>query len=217
MDYDEAIRLYGIDKPDLRLPAFTDVRDCFTAENLQELAINANLPVIAIRTPKVGELSRKERDDIKPMFHAKGGARVYEDFKRIGNKYPDAAAAIAKKTAMEDGDLIVLVAGSAQAGPQTAMPSHRKVTPAELAIYASAGLLRLALAQNMPTGTASSRRPAIRRRITASCGSPTSPCLSGTRARSSGWRRIIPSPRRTNRTWPARSRESSRSTIRSRR
>jgi len=147
MDYDEAIRLYGIDKPDLRLPAFTDVRDCFSPENLQELAINANLPVIAIRTPKVGELSRKERDDIKPMFHAKGGARVYEDFKRIGNKFPDAAAAIAKKTAMEEGDLIVLVAGSAQAGPQTEMPSHRKVTPAELAIYASAGLLRLALAQ----------------------------------------------------------------------
>jgi aspartyl-tRNA synthetase len=147
MDYDEAIRLYGIDKPDLRLPAFTDVRDCFSAENLQELAINANLPVIAIRTPKVGELSRKERDDVKPMFHSKGGARVYEDFKRIGNKYPDAAAAIAKKAGIEDGDLIVLVAGSVQAGPQTAMPAHRKVTPAELAIYASAGLLRLALAQ----------------------------------------------------------------------
>src|SRR5437016_2355024 len=72
MSYDEAIRLYGIDKPDLRLPAFADVRDCFTAENLQELAINPNLPVIAIRTPRVGELSRKERDDIKPMFHAKG-------------------------------------------------------------------------------------------------------------------------------------------------
>ncbi len=147
MDYDEAIRLYGIDKPDLRLPAFTDVRDCFTPENLQELAINANLPVIAIRTPKVGELSRKERDDIKPMFHSKGGARVYEDFKRIGNKYPDAAAAIAKKTTMEEGDLMVLVAGAAQAGPHTAMPAHRKVTPSELAIYASAGLLRLALAQ----------------------------------------------------------------------
>ncbi len=147
MDYDEAIRQYGIDKPDLRLPPFTDVRDCFTPENLQELAINANLPVIAIRTPKVGELSRKERDDIKPMFHSKGGARVYEDFKRISNKYPEAAAAIVKKTAIEDGDLVVLVAGSAQAGPQTAMPAHRKVTPAELAIYASAGLLRLALAQ----------------------------------------------------------------------
>ncbi len=147
MDYDEAIRQYGIDKPDLRIPPFTDVKDCFTAENLQELTINPNLPLIAIRTPKVGELSRKERDDIKPMFHSKGGARVYEDFKRIGNKYPEAAAAIAKKTGMGEGDLIVLVAGSAQTGPQTAMPAHRKVTPAELAIYASAGLLRLALAQ----------------------------------------------------------------------
>jgi len=147
MDYDEAIRLYGIDKPDLRLPPFTDVRDCFTPENLQELAINANLPVTAIRTPKVGELSRKERDDIKPMFHAKGGAKIFEDFKRIGSKFPEAAAAITKKSAAQDGDLIVLVAGSAQTGPQTALPAHRKVTPAELAIYASAGLLRLALAQ----------------------------------------------------------------------
>jgi len=147
MDYDEAIRQYGIDKPDLRLPAFTDVRGCFTAQNLEELAINANLPLIAIRTPRVSELSRKERDDIKPMFHSKGGAKIFEDFKRIGNKFPDAAAAIAEKTGMEEGDLIVLVAGSAQAGPQTAMPAHRKVTPAELAIYASAGLLRLALAQ----------------------------------------------------------------------
>ena len=147
MDYDEAIRLYGIDKPDLRLPAFTDVRGCFTPENLQELAINPNLPVSAIRTPKVGELSRKERDDIKPMFHSKSGARIFEDFKRIASKFPEAAAAIAKKIGMEGSDLIVLVAGSAQAGPQTAMPAHRKVTPQELAIYASAGLLRLALAQ----------------------------------------------------------------------
>jgi aspartyl-tRNA synthetase len=149
IDYDEAIRLYGIDKPDLRLPAFTDVRECFAAANLQELAINTNLPVVAIRTPKVGELSRKERDDIKPMFHAKGGAKIFEDFKRIGNKFPEAAAAITKKAGMQDGDLIVLVAGGAQTGPQTPVSGHRhhKVTPQELAIYASAGLLRLALAQ----------------------------------------------------------------------
>jgi aspartyl-tRNA synthetase len=152
MDYDEAIRLYGIDKPDLRLPAFTDVRDCFAAENLQELAINPNLPVIAIRTPKVGELSRKERDDIKPMFHARGGSKIFEDFKRITNKFPEAAGAITKKAGMAEGDLIVIVAGSSQAGSaqtgqQAAVSEHRKVTPQELAIYASGGLLRLALAQ----------------------------------------------------------------------
>ena len=147
MDYDEAIRLYGIDKPDLRLPAFTDAKDCFAPAELQDLAINPNLPVIALRIPKVGELSRKERDDIKPMFHSKGGARVFEDFKRIASKFPDAAAKLRAKAQAADDDLIVLVVGSAQSGPQTLLPSHRKVTPQELAIYASAGLLRLALAQ----------------------------------------------------------------------
>jgi aspartyl-tRNA synthetase len=81
------------------------------------------------------------------MFHAKGGAKLFEDFKRIGNKFPEVAAAITKKTEMEDGDLMVLVAGSAQSGPQAMVSGHRKVTPHELAIYASAGLLRLALAQ----------------------------------------------------------------------
>src|SRR5271167_546385 len=147
MDYDEAIRLYGIDKPDLRLPALVDVKECFAPENLQQLALNTNLPVVAIRIPKVGELSRAERDAIKPLFISKGGAKVFEDFKRIEKNFPEAAAKISAKAAVETGDLIVLVAGSSQTGEQTALPTHRKVTPAELAIYASAGLLRLALAQ----------------------------------------------------------------------
>ncbi len=147
MDYDEAIRLYGIDKPDLRLPAFADVKDCFSAEDLKQLAIDASLPVIAIRIPKVGELSRAERDSIKPLFVSKGGARVFEDFKRIENKFPEAAAKISSRSGTESGDLIVLVVGSAQAGEQTALGGKRKVTPSELAIYVSAGLLRLALAQ----------------------------------------------------------------------
>jgi aspartyl-tRNA synthetase len=147
MDYDEAIRLYGIDKPDLRLPAFVDVKDCFAAENLQQLALNTNLPVVAIRIPKVGELSRAERDAIKPLFISKGGAKVFEDFKRIEKNFPEAAAKISAKATVEAGDLVVIVAGSAQTGEQTTLPTHRKVTPQELAIYASAGLLRLALAQ----------------------------------------------------------------------
>ncbi|MGA3104812.1 MAG: aspartate--tRNA ligase [Terriglobales bacterium] len=148
MDYDEAMRQYGIDKPDLRLPAFTDVADCFTPADLETLAINPELPVIAIRTPHVGELSRKERDDIKPLFVSKGGARVFEDFKRIETKFPEAGAKVRAKAGAAADDLLVLVVGSAQTGKTDAHPaSKRKVTPAEMAIYASAGLLRVALAQ----------------------------------------------------------------------
>ncbi len=148
MDFDDAIRQYGIDKPDLRLPAFTDVGDCFSPTDLETLAIHKDLPVIAIRIPHVGELSRKERDDIKPLFVAKGGARVFEDFKRIETKFPDAGAKVRLKAGAAEDDLLVLVVGSAQAGSSgDAHPASKRVTPAELAIYASAGLLRVALSQ----------------------------------------------------------------------
>src|SRR5467141_2995773 len=147
MDYDEAIRQFGIDKPDLRLPALAEVHDCFTPGDLAQLAINQDLPVVAIRIPGVGELSRKERDDIKPLFVAKGGARVFEDFKRIENKFPEAAAKVRNKAGAAADDLVVLVVGSAQSGKDDHPAQKRKVTPAELAIYASAGLLRVALGQ----------------------------------------------------------------------
>ena len=147
MDYDEAIRRFGIDKPDLRLPEFTEVRDCFAASDLETLAVNPDLPVIAIRIPKVGELSRKERDEIKPMFNSKGGAKLFEDFKRIEKNFPEAARKIQEKCGAAADDLIVLVSGSAQSGREDHPAGKRKVTPHELAIYASAGLLRVALGQ----------------------------------------------------------------------
>ena len=67
------------------------------ARRSRTLAINKDLPVIAIRIPHVGELSRKERDDIKPLFVSKGGARVFEDFKRIENKFPEAGAKVRER------------------------------------------------------------------------------------------------------------------------
>ena len=150
MDFDDAMRQYGIDKPDLRVPAFTDVADCFAPDELQGLAINKDLPVIAIRIPHVGELSRKERDDIKPLFVSKGGARVFEDFKRIENKHPEAGCrkSVRKRARRRTICWCWWWARRAPAQPETSIPaSKRKVTPAEMAIYASAGLLRVALAQ----------------------------------------------------------------------
>src|SRR2546421_10438625 len=148
MDYDEAIRLYGIDKPDLRLPAFTDVRDCFTAENFQTLAVNPNLPVIAIRIPKIGELSRKERDEIKPLLTAKGGAKLFEDFKRLEKSFPEAAAKIRQQSRAEAEDLIVVVAGDGKPAEHKSEGGVKpEVRQHDHAVYTAAGLLRVALAQ----------------------------------------------------------------------
>jgi aspartyl-tRNA synthetase len=148
MSYDEAIRLYGSDKPDMRLPAMTDVRDAFTAENLQALGVSGTLPVVAIRIPKVGELSRKERDDIKPLFVSKGGARLFEDFKRLEKNFPEAAAKIRQKSGAQPDDLIVIVAGDAKPGEHKSEGGVKpEVKQHDHAVYTSAGLLRVALGQ----------------------------------------------------------------------
>ena len=85
------LRMYGIDKPDMRLPALTDVRDAFASENLDALGIDANLPVVAVIIPNVGELSRKERDDLRLLYPAKlaqQGIKVFDDSKRLEKSYP---------------------------------------------------------------------------------------------------------------------------------
>ncbi len=148
MSYDEAIRLYGSDKPDMRLPAMTDVREAFTAADLTTLAVNPSLPIVAIRIPQVGELSRKDRDEVKPLFIAKGSAKLFEDFKRMEKNFPQAAASIREKSAAEASDLLVVVAGDSKPGEHKSEGGVKpEVKQHDHAVYTAAGLLRIALAQ----------------------------------------------------------------------
>ena len=150
MTYDQAIRLYGSDKPDLRLPAMVEVREMFPPDALETLKLDPKLPVVAIRTPKVGELSRKERDDIKVLFGERPGAKVFEDIKRLEKTWPDAIAKIRAATKAEADDLVVLVAGPQRSEAEIAKDNARRgttVTPSESRVYMAAGTLRMDLAK----------------------------------------------------------------------
>ena len=141
MSYDEAIRKYGIDKPDMRLPEMVDVREAFAEENLNALTLDPRLPVVAVKIPKVGELSRKERDDNKQFFKATG-PKLIDDLKRLEKSFPDAAIKIRQKTSATEQDLLVIVGGSPGEN-RSAIQSRN----AAAAVYTAAGQFRLALAQ----------------------------------------------------------------------
>src|SRR5205823_6122927 len=106
MKYDDAIRRYGIDKPDMRLPEMTDVREAFTEENLNALNLDPLLPVVAVRIPKIGELSRKERDDNKQLAAPKPGVKVIDDLKRLEKSFPDAITKLRATAEAELEDLL---------------------------------------------------------------------------------------------------------------
>ena len=146
--YDEAMRQFGIDKPDLRLPGLIDVKTAFAESDLVTLAIDPALPVVALRIPRVGELSRKERDDNRPLFDTRKGAKYIDDLKRLEKSFPEAVVKVCKLAGTEDGDLLIIVAGDAASHIQASdTKSEGRLSEREIAVYSAAGNFRVELAK----------------------------------------------------------------------
>jgi aspartyl-tRNA synthetase len=128
--YAEAMRHYGIDKPDTRIPPMQPVEDL-----LPDLAANG-LPLQAIVIPGTGPASRKERDELK-AFGQERGLRVYDDAKRLDRDYPDQMAKVRERAKAGENDLLLLAAWAGE--PK----GHRP----EETVYQACGQLRLQAAQ----------------------------------------------------------------------
>ena len=130
LTYAEAMRSYGSDKPDCRIPPMHPVEDL-----LPELA-NNNLPLVAIHIPATGAPSRKERDELK-AFGQERGLRVYDDAKRLEREHAEPMAKVRARCGAGENDLLVLAtwAGAAK--------GHRP----EETVYQACGQLRLHCAQ----------------------------------------------------------------------
>ena len=131
MPYTEAMRLYGSDKPDLRVKLeFTDLTDVMKDVDFKVFAQAATTEgsrVVALRVPKGGSISRSEIDSYTKfvsIYGAKGLAwiKVNEVAKGrdglqspiVKNLHDAALAEMLKRTGAQDGDLIFFGADRAK-------------------------------------------------------------------------------------------------------
>ncbi len=129
MSYDEAIRRYGNDKPDMRLPAMVDVREAMTPEELEEFAVKFKVrrefPVQVIRIPKAGEISGTERRTIGTYGayqHVQGPSfvQLMTDPKRFAKDSPALSEKVVKFAGVEADDLWLMAARRTEGAEQTA-------------------------------------------------------------------------------------------------
>ncbi len=128
--YAQAMRSYGIDKPDMRIPPFHCVEDL-----LPDLTSHG-LPLVAIRIPKVGAVSRSERDALKD-FGKERGLRVFDDPKRLDRDSPEAMTQVRARIGFQEDDLLLVAGWSGE--PKGHRPDETVLT--------ACGQLRLHAAQ----------------------------------------------------------------------
>jgi len=126
LTYAQAMRHYGSDKPDRRIPPMHPVEDL-----LPELA-NAGMPLVAIHIPGTGAPTRKERDEFK-AFGQERGLRVYDDSKRLERDFAGPMAQVRERCGAGENDLLFLAAWAGE--PK----GHRP----EETVYQACGQLRL--------------------------------------------------------------------------
>jgi aspartyl-tRNA synthetase len=131
MTYDDAIRLYGSDKPDLRVPMqLTELTDLMRDVDFKVFKGAAELAdgrVAALRVPGGGEMPRSEIDaytELVKIYGAKGLAYIKVNDKAKGrdglqspivkNLHDAALAAILERTGAKDGDVIFFGADRAK-------------------------------------------------------------------------------------------------------
>jgi aspartyl-tRNA synthetase len=132
LTFEEAMRQYGSDKPDLRVPPFYCVEDLFPGAGLTA----EGLPLVAIHIPRVGPLSRRERDEFKAAGQERG-LRVFDDAKRLDRDYPEHMAKVRERVKPGEEDLLVLVGWAGE----------RKGALPERTVLEAAGQFRVHLAQ----------------------------------------------------------------------
>jgi aspartyl-tRNA synthetase len=130
--YAQAMRMYGSDKPDLRIPPFHCVEDLFAGTAL----VSDDLPLVAIHIPETGQLSRKERDEIK-TFGQERGLRVYDDVKRLERDFAGPLAQVRERVKPGEEDLLILAAWAGE--KKGALPDQTMLQ--------ACGQLRLYIAQ----------------------------------------------------------------------
>jgi aspartyl-tRNA synthetase len=131
LSYSDALEKYGSDKPDLRLPPMARVDDVFPEE------MTKGMPLMAIRVPKVGVLSRREREEVCKGIAEERKLKVYDDLNGLAKKFAEPVEVVRQRLGVEEGDLVLLVTLQEPAkGPRP-----------EYAVYQAAGALRVHASQ----------------------------------------------------------------------